>query len=48
MGTEALRKREIYSHTKRMLKGITRPILIDPAQIKQLGEQILRESILNA
>ncbi len=48
MGTEALRKKELYSHTKRMLKGITKPILIDPAQINKLGEQILRESILYA
>jgi len=48
MGTEALRKKELFSHTKRMLKGITRPILIDPAQINKLGEQILRESILYA
>ncbi len=46
MGTEALRKKELYSHTQRMLKGITKPILIDPAQINKLGEQILRESIL--
>lgn len=48
MGTEVLRNKEIYIHTKRMLKGITKPILIDPAQIKNLGEQILRESILHA
>ncbi len=48
MGTEALRNKEIYIHTKRMLKGITKPILVDPAQIKNLGEQILRESILHA
>ena len=48
MGTEALRNKEIYIHTKRMLKGIAKPILIDPAQIKNLGEQILRESILHA
>ncbi|MHA2357182.1 MAG: hypothetical protein ACXABK_00235 [Candidatus Heimdallarchaeaceae archaeon] len=48
MGTESLRNKELYLHTRRMLKGITRPILIDPAQIKRLGEQILRESILYA
>jgi len=45
---EALRNKEIYIHTKRMLKGITKPILVDPAQIKNLGEQILRESMLHA
>ncbi|MFW9851320.1 MAG: hypothetical protein ACFFDS_00070 [Candidatus Thorarchaeota archaeon] len=48
MGTESLRNKELYIHTKQMLKGITRPILIDPAQIKKLGEQILKESILYA
>ncbi len=48
MGTEAMRNKELYIHTKQMLKGITKPILIDPAQIKNLGEQILRESILHA
>ncbi|MHA1686110.1 MAG: hypothetical protein ACTSYD_06825 [Candidatus Heimdallarchaeaceae archaeon] len=47
MGTESLRNKEIYIHTKQMLKGVTKPILIDPAQIKNLGEQILRESILH-
>ncbi len=48
MGTEALRKKEIYSHTYQMLKGITKPILVDPAQINKLGEQVLRESIYHA
>ena len=48
MGPESLRNKELYIHTKQMLKGITRPILIDPAQIKKLGEQILKESILYA
>ncbi|MHA1198451.1 MAG: hypothetical protein ACTSQF_03770 [Candidatus Heimdallarchaeaceae archaeon] len=48
MGPESLRNKEIYIHTKRMLKGITRPILVDPAQVKNLGEQILKESILYA
>ncbi|MHA1400645.1 MAG: hypothetical protein ACTSQE_09880 [Candidatus Heimdallarchaeaceae archaeon] len=48
MGTEALRKKEIFSHTKQMLKGITKPILINPAKIDKLGEQILRESIIHA
>ncbi len=45
MGTESLRKKEIFSHTKQMLKGITEPILIDPAQIDKLSEQILKESM---
>ncbi|TFG10441.1 hypothetical protein EU534_00965 [Candidatus Heimdallarchaeota archaeon] len=48
MGPESLRSKEIYIHTKRMLKGITRPILVDPAQVKRLGEQILKESIIHA
>jgi hypothetical protein len=48
MGPESLRSKEIYIHTKRMLKGITSPILVDPAQVKNLGEQILKESILYA
>ncbi len=48
MGTESLRSKELFIHTKQMLKGITRPILIDPAQIKKLGEQILRESMMHA
>ena len=48
MGPESLRNKEIYIHTKQMLKGITRPILVDPAQVKNLGEQILKESILHA
>ena len=48
MGPESLRNKELYIHTQRMLKGITRPILVDPAQVKKLGEQILKESILYA
>ncbi len=42
LGTEAVRKKEIYVHTAQMLKGVTRPILVDPAQINKLGAQILQ------
>ncbi len=45
MGPKSLKKKEIYIQTKQMLKGITDPILVDPAEIKSLGVQILKQSI---
>lgn len=45
MGPKSLKKKEIYIQTKQMLKGITDPILVDPAEIKSLGAQILKRSI---
>ncbi len=37
----------LYLDTNRMLSGITKPILIDPTEVDNLGKKILKETILN-
>ena len=40
-------KSPIYKDTERMLRGITQPILVDPAKLEHLASQIARESLAN-
>ena len=37
----------LYRDTKKMLSGITDPVLIDPTEIDNLGRRILQETIVN-
>ncbi len=45
MAPEKFRDSDLYKDTKAMLGGITRPILIDPTKIEQLGARIIQEAI---
>ncbi len=45
MAPEKFKNSDLYRDTKVMLGGITKPILIDPTKIDQLGVRIIREAI---
>jgi hypothetical protein len=45
MAKEKLRTTDLYLDTVEMLKGIARPILIDPTKVDQLGSKIIQEAL---
>ncbi|RMG28154.1 MAG: hypothetical protein D6732_19080 [Methanobacteriota archaeon] len=45
MAPEKFKNSDLYRDTKVMLGGITKPILIDPTKIDQLGARIIQEAI---
>lgn len=45
MAREKFRSTDLFNDTREMLKGITRPILIDPTQVDQLGARIIQEAM---
>ena len=45
MAREKFRESNLFKDTQEMLKGITRPILIDPTEVDKLGAKIIRETM---
>jgi len=45
MAREKFRGSKLFRDTEEMLRGITRPILIDPTKVDQLGAKIIRETM---
>ncbi len=48
MASQKLLRSGFYLDTRAMLSGITRPVVLDPTEIDQLGKRILKETIVNA
>ncbi|OLS23187.1 MAG: hypothetical protein HeimC2_27400 [Candidatus Heimdallarchaeota archaeon LC_2] len=48
MASQKVLRSGFYQDTKSMLSGITRPVVLDPTEIDQLGKRILKETIVNA
>jgi len=47
MASDKFMQSSLYRDTKKMLSGITDPVLIDPTEIDNLGRRILQETIVN-
>ena len=47
MASDKFMRSSLYRDTKKMLSGITDPVLIDPTEIDNLGRRILQETIVN-
>ena len=45
MAKESVKSTNLYSDTEEMLLGITKPIVIDPSNIKNLGSKIIKETM---